>query len=327
MNSSLFLPSRRQALAALCALPFAGGALATPNGYREADGAVRIEGSPLLVDTLRRWNRLFTQANPATRLRALGTGSDSAVPLLTHGVTLVAAMDRPIHPLEAAAYAKINGARPLEILVGYGRAQGDGHTACSLAIYVNRANPLDRLTMRQLAGLLGQGAPDGDLGTWSQLGVASAAAHAARVIALPGTSATGGLVQQHILKKLDFAAASEFVDTPEALLARVAADPWAIGVAPSVPPPRGAKRIALASDDGSRTWQGTVQDIRSGAYPLACPLTLALRRRQDEPLDPLAVAYVRLALSPQGQSALARGPGGYLPLTPEQALAQQGKLA
>lgn len=70
------------------------------------------------------------------------------------------------------------------------------------------------------------------------------------------------------------------------------------------------------------------EDVAAGAYPLSYPLNLYL---WEDPagIDPLAYEYCRLALSRQGQEAVARQTPteeGYVPLSAAHLALQRAKL-
>ena len=85
--------------------------------------------------------------------------------------------------------------------------------------------------------------------------------------------------------------------------------------------------MALAQDADEPFSLGSRDDVASGVYPLRRDLFFYVRQAPDGSLDPVARAYMRLILSPQGQAIIASQPGGYVPLRPETAEAECRKLA
>jgi phosphate transport system substrate-binding protein len=92
----------------------------------------------------------------------------------------------PAEPSQLYLLNKMGGSRPVEISIAGGSYDVKGRSAV-LAVYVNRANPIDRLTIGQLAGIFGEmrnagwkdhlwdGAqargPEKNLRTWGQAGL------------------------------------------------------------------------------------------------------------------------------------------------------------
>jgi phosphate transport system substrate-binding protein len=83
-------------------------------------------------------------------------------------VTAFGPMGREVTWVENVPYSKIVGAKPLEIRVAHGSVD-DRKKANVLALFVNKSNPIDRLTVEQAARIFGAGHPKGDFTQLSQL--------------------------------------------------------------------------------------------------------------------------------------------------------------
>jgi phosphate transport system substrate-binding protein len=82
--------------------------------------------------------------------------------------------------------------------------------------------------------------------------------------------------------------------------------------------------IPLRSSDAAPAVLPDAASIEAGRYPLDRFVYLYLRLAKGAAPDPLAVDYVRLALSDAGQRATAAA--GFIPLNPTQRAAEQQKL-
>ena len=139
-------------------------------GYLLADGSVRIAGTEIMTPLIESLNARFAQSHAGTKFTLSLKGTSTAIPALTHGVTAYGPMGREVTWVENVPYSKIVGAPPLEIRVAHGSVD-DRKKANVLAVFVNKSNPLDRLTVEQAARIFGAGHAKGDLTQWSQLDV------------------------------------------------------------------------------------------------------------------------------------------------------------
>ena len=84
--------------------------------------------------------------------------------------------------------------------------------------------------------------------------------------------------------------------------------------------------VPLSHGRGQRPSRAIRADLIAGRYPLDRYLLIYVRIPPGGRLDPLARDYLRLALSPEGQRAIASGHLGYLPLSIAEAAAERVKL-
>ena len=97
----------------------------------------------------------------------LGGGSGVGIASLIDGNCDMADTSRKMKPDEIERAKANRGAEPKEIIVGYD----------ALAIYVDKDNPLDSISIEELAEIYGE---DGKITKWSQLGVQGRPAGRAR---------------------------------------------------------------------------------------------------------------------------------------------------
>jgi phosphate transport system substrate-binding protein len=295
--------------------------------FVDKDGALRIAGADHVDFIVKRFNAALKDAHPEWTFRIESKGTTSAVPLLTHGVTMFGAMGRAINPLETSAYKKIVGAPPLEIRVAYASNDTSQHLATSLAAYVNRANPLNNLTIEQINRMLSIGNPQGDLSRWGQLGLKGEWAE--RLIHPYGTpefTGFGTYMQKDQLNGLPLAPSYEAYGKTELILERLAADPAGIGIAAIGLENDKIKQLGIIDAKTGAITTGTPGQVADGSYPYGRYLYFYVRREPGKAIDPLVREYLRFVLSRQGQTLIASQPNGYLPLTAKDARAQLAKL-
>ncbi|MDN2676548.1 substrate-binding domain-containing protein [Janthinobacterium sp. SUN033] len=289
-------------------------------------GAAMIGGAEHVASVVGQWNALFAASHPGIVLGFDGKGTSSAVPLLMHDKLLFGAMGRAINPIELVPYRKIVGRDALEIRIAHTASTPGEHLATSLAVYVNRANPLMRLTAAQVSQILSVGNPGGDFSRWGQLGLSGEWRE--RAIHPYGTAAYTGFgdyLQREHFQGRALALNHEELGNTAAITGRIAQDPAGIGVAAlGVQHPQ-LRQVAIVGADGRAT-TGTDEEVVAQRYPYGRYVYLYVRRLPGHAVDPLAKEYLRLVLSREGQAIIAAQPGGYLPLTAAQARAELEKL-
>lgn len=114
-------------------------------------------GSDTMLEVAGAWAEAFDKVQDHIALTVSGGGSGTGIAALIAGDVDIANSSRKLKQKEIDR-AKKHGQDPVEHHVGYD----------AIAIYVHKENPLQQVTMEQLAALFGDG---GDLLTWKQLGV------------------------------------------------------------------------------------------------------------------------------------------------------------
>jgi phosphate transport system substrate-binding protein len=295
--------------------------------YLDAEGNIRIGGAEHVRYIVQRFNQALVKAHPGWRLQDESKGTTSAVPLLTHGVTLFGAMGRGINELETSAYSKIVGTAPLEIRIAYAANDTSQHLATSLAVYVNRANPLTQISALQVTRALTLGNPEGDLSSWGQLGL-SGDWRKRRIhpYGTPEFTGFGTYMQATHLRGRALTPGYEAYGNTEAILARLADDPAGLAVAAIGLENKQIKQLPIHDDQDGGLSTGTEAQVRDGRYPYGRYLYLYLRREPGKAVDPLVREYLRFVLSRQGQEIIAGQPKGYFPLSAQDAKAELAKL-
>ncbi|CAN5317550.1 phosphate ABC transporter substrate-binding protein PstS family protein [soil metagenome] len=298
-------------------------------GFVAPDGTVRIAVADHARHIVERLNALYMRTHPGTRLRIEPLGAASAVPALMFDRTLFGTVGAGIDAIEAVPLRKIAGEAPLGIRIAHSAAQASGDVIASLAVYVHRSNPIERLSPQQVAQAFTLGHPQGDVSSWGQLGLPGQhgdwAMRPVHPVGAPEHTDAGDYLDRHHLQGRPFAVGYEALDSDAAVLRRVAEDPSAIAIAPIGLASAGVRQLAIVAPDGSLS-TGTREEIADGRYPYARPIVFALRRTPGQPPDPMAIEYLRLVLSAEGQQIIASQPRGYVPLTAVQARAELARL-
>ena len=306
------------------------------HGYVMPDGSVRIVGFDDMSGIVARWDAMFSKTHPGIRFTPILKGNGTAIPAITYDMTLFAPEGGGATLLELLPYEKIFGSKKdpvaaLVIRVGHGSA-APGAKMSPLCIIVNKSNPLKSLTQEQVASIFSTGAGTGDTTSWGQLGVTGLDGKPIHPAGLywdayqrPEDPNVGEYMMYRHFGPFPghvFSSNYEQYLRYEDVVSKVAGDPLAIGIVALNKVGKNVKVLSLPALDGNGLSSGSPADLVADRYPYARDLYLYIRRTPGTPLDPLVAEYVRLALSSQGQMAVAEDSKGYLPLNAQDV--QQG---
>lgn len=301
--------------------------LAAQASYLDEQGAIRIGGAEHAQFVIDRFNALFISSHPGLRFADHVKGTTATMPLLTYGRMLFGPMGRSANAAELEAYEKAVGAAPLEIRIAHTSDDAQQEMSYSIGIYVNRANPLERLSASQVARIFTNGNPEGDLSHWGQLGAGGAwKERAIHPYGTPEYTGMGTYMQAGPLQGRAFTPAYEQWGSTETILKRLEQDPAGIAFAAIGHENAALRQLAIVSEDGGGETRGSRQEVAAGSYPYGRYVYFYLRREPGKTLDPVAKEYLRLVLSRQGQEIIASQAGGYIPLSATEVRAELRKL-
>jgi ABC-type phosphate transport system substrate-binding protein len=297
--------------------------LASYRPLRRTSGEINSVGSDGMKTLMDRWMRDFRREQPdvrkGERWEHLGTLNGFHA-LIAHE-TDIAPMGRELWPAETAVYqATLHLKAPLEIRVARGGFNTAQRTTAQ-AIFVNERNPIARITLAQLAAILGQ--PQ-TIARWGQLGLTGEWAPRPISIYTPPQAAPNATSMQIMVLKggawTSAAREGSIADTAAA----IARDPGAIGFGGFEEGGPGLKTLAVAAKDGGAYYEGNAPNASSGRYPLTRYMYIRLNHRPGEPLAPQVSEFLRYILSRQGQEPILYS--GYFPLTADEVKDELAKL-
>lgn len=289
-----------------------------------------------MQDLAEAWARGFEYRHPGSRIRIRHDTRFSAEgfdALMDGRVDCVTYVREPF-AAELAAFKDKFGEAPVLVNVAGGSYATQGGTH-ALAIYVNAANPLRRLTLAQLDAILSKTRHRGaaqEITLWGQLGLdgewANRPIHVYGMIHQRETGNPPGVVnylQHRVL--LDGAFRDDVRvqgDKPgegalEAIVNRVAADPAGIGYSGFAFATPSVRNLALAETDSGPFYTGTPAEVARRDYPLSRRIYLMFKRSPDQSVQPLLREFVLWTLSREGQLAVAADRMRFIPLTATQA--------
>jgi phosphate transport system substrate-binding protein len=293
-------------------------------------GPIRVwghghKGQDYILTLLKAWQDGFRKSHPDARFEDGLDGDASAIGGLYTNTADLAILDREASFIEVDAYQQGTGYDPFRIPVARGSVALPHH-APALVVYVNRANPLDHLSMQQLDGIF-----DADhrlsehrYKTWGDLGLTGDwAAKPIQLYTYNIQSVEVQFFERAALKGsqkfsccLTLFQAKPGMTAEQQIAAALAKDKY--GLALSSGPGPELKAIALSDSKEASPVLPTADAISAGSYPLARTVYIYVNRKPKEPVQANVADFLEYIVSPEGQAIVA-GTGGYLPLSPELA--------
>lgn len=280
-----------------------------------------IIGSDTMDEITLEWVKMFRKAYPhlsvTMEARASGTGYRG----LVDGESQVATVARELLPPEAEAFVKKFGYEATAFRVATGSLGSLGKTAASV-ILVDRDNPIEGLTMAELDAIYSTSRRRGhnDIRTWGDLGLGGK--WNAKPIRLYGLEPPNGIeayFQEIVLLGGEYKNNIAFVhsegDTHAFTVAAqdMARNPGGLTYAMLANLTPNVRPLPLAENAGEPFVAPTVESVYRHTYPLSRFIYIYVNKAPDKPLDPAIKEFLKVVLSYQGQSAVARE-GVFMPL-------------
>lgn len=324
-------------------LPIVDSTLPAYVASNEVGGDIHCAGGNTMQDLAEEWGRLFRlrHRNATVRIRHdTSLSAEGFAELLAGRINCVTFVREPF-ATELSAFEKKFGYPPLVVNVAGGSYATQGGTH-AIAIYVNAANPLNRLTLTQLDAIFSKSLRRGGSGAiteWGQLGLGGEWArrpiHVYSMLRRRDTANPPGImnyIEQRLLRGGDFRddvreqRDSNGEPALAAIVNRIAGDAQGIGFSGFGHAVPGVKSLALAEADGRPYFAGRPQEIASRDYPLSRQIYVMVNRVPGIPLTATMREFLLLALSRDGQQAVTADHMKFMPLTAAQAAAPRAQL-
>ena len=259
--------------------------------------SIQIKGSDTMVNLGQAWAEKYMEKNPEEFLAVTGGGSGTGLASLISGTCDIAMSSRNIKDKEIAL-AKQKGIEPYEIKVAL-----DG-----LAVVVNPKNPVNHLTIDQLAQIF-----TGKITNWKEVG-----GDDQRIVILSRevNSGTHVYFKEHVLRKGDpdskeeFAPSALLLPSSQAIAAEVAGNPSSIGYYGMGYISDQQKAVHIAQNEKEEYIAPTIENVVHGRYPISRPLFLYTN---GQPHD-LVKKFVDFVLSKEGQDIVVAT--DFVPINP-----------
>ena len=275
-------------------------------------------GSDTLNNLMTLWAEDFNSFYPNINIQIQGAGTSTAPPALAEGTSNFGPMSRTMRDSEVAAFEEAHGYPPTMVRVAID----------VLAVYVNRDNPIEGMTIPQVDAVFSSTRRCGhgeDITRWGQLGLDGAWTN--RDITLysrNAVSGTYGYFRQHALCDGDFKDAINEQPGSASVVQGVTESLNGIGYSGIGYLTAGVRAIPLAHDEDSVMAEPSAENAASGDYPLARFLYLYVNKHPNEELQPREREFLRMVLSRQGQEVTVRD--GFIPLPEAVAAQERAKL-
>ncbi len=289
---------------------FVGAALAATALFASASAfsadraLIQNKGSDTLVNVAQAWAEEYKDVNSGVAVAVSGGGSGTGIAAMINGTVDIANASRKMKDKELKK-AKESGQNPVEHVVGYD----------ALAVYLHHDNPIEKLSIDQLARIFGRG---GGVEKWSDMGVkVPGCDDKIVVVSRQNNSGTYAYFQKAVLKTaaekkvidkgkyrmgtLDMHGSKDVVDLVEKT-------PCAIGYSGLAYATDHIKMACIAQETDGACVSPSVSTASDHSYPIARPLFMYTN---GEPKGHIK-EYMDWILSDVGQCILSKK--GYAPV-------------
>ncbi len=310
----------------------AAAMLLAPLAVQAQEQVIRIWGTPAMLGAAERWAEAYEKQHPGMRFEFSMKGSDSAIHGLVGGVADIALMGRANDIVDDNGFSRPKEYHATRIEIATGAVAAPGKSD-AIALLVSADNPLKALTLDQLARIVDCGDQARPITTWGDLGLRGEwADQPIRIHSYDFATRTGLWFQNRVTAKdrrmcwdriAEYRDARRLDGTVAAAADRTGeggrGDRYALVIANAAQAWGGLKALALS--DGGAAVPPTRATVADRSYPLARRTYAFVDRAPGKPLAPHVKAFLKFALSPDGQ-ALLEADKGYLPLDRRTAAAQ-----
>jgi phosphate transport system substrate-binding protein len=343
----------------LCAQSLDG--LPSYHGNNDQFGEIRIWGNETMLPMLTAWELGIHDQQRGLRFADVLPSGAAAIGALYTGVADLGLMGHHSWPMETLAFHEVYGYDPTEIIVATGAYDVPAKMPANI-IYVNRKNPLTKLTVQQLDGIFASQRTGGwqgtqwstasargaekNIRTWGQLGVtgewadkpihpygydlsANSFCLSMQRMAFQGGDMWNPDLHEVALNEVGllFKPGPRPPQGCESIIDALAKDPD--GIAYTAPQcarkSTEVKALALANGANGPFVEPTKENMENRTYPLVESIYIYINRPPGQPVEPKLKAFLTYILSREGQQNVLQD-GGYLPITPEVAQEQLKKL-
>ena len=270
-------------------------------GCGKSSEGVRMVGSDTMVNLAQAWAEKYGKEFPAKKsIQVSGGGSGVGIASLINGTCDLANASREMEPAELQKIKEKYKVDAKEHVVGFD----------ALAVYVHKDNPLDTISIEELAEIYGQ---NGKIDSWSQLGVDSKVLGNDKITraSRQNSSGTYAYFREAVLgKKRDYKLGSIDRSGSKDVIDLVASTPNAIGYSGMGYATPSVKMLRISAKRGQPGVAPTVENAmrKEGRYPITRSLLIYT---VGEP-GGQAKEFLDWIFGPQGQGLV--GELGYVPL-------------
>lgn len=267
-------------------------------GKEAGKSIIQNKGSDTMVNLAQAWAEAYMGIFDTVDVEVTGGGSGTGVAKLINGTVDIANCSRQVKDKEKQQALENTGKEPIEFIVGYD----------ALAVYVHKDNPLDKITIPQLAEIYGE---EGKLAKWDQLGIANSGCKSDKIIRISRQSNSGTYFyfREALLgKDRDFELGSLDLHGSKDVVEVIGRTPCAIGYSGMGYATDHVKMLEVAITSDEPYYAPNLENVIAKTYPIARPLYMY---SLGEPTGE-AKAYLDWILSAEGQKIVEEL--GFVPL-------------
>jgi phosphate transport system substrate-binding protein len=283
-----------------CALGIAVALVTTGSSCRvmRSANSLKITGSDTMVNLAAAWQERYKDVEPEVRIQVKGGGSGVGIAALCSGRIEIATSSRPLKPGEAALAKERTGKTPHEFIVGQD----------ALAIFVHLTNPLDSITIPELAEIYGA---DGTVTQWTDLGANHPTCSDGEIIRISrqNSSGTYAYFKEAVLgKDREYKQGATSQSGSSDVVTLISRTPCAIGYSGMGYQSESVKMLKVAKAKGKPAIAPSKATTQDGSYPVARPLFLYTLGEPEGQVK----RFIEWVMSPDGQKVVERM--GYVPV-------------
>lgn len=270
-------------------------------------GSLKSLGSDTMNNLMTLWSEGFRSMYPNVTIEIEGKGSSTAPPALIQGAAHFGPMSRTMRQAEIDEFERAFGYEPTLLRTG----------TDVLAVYVNKDNPIEGLSLQQLDAIFSntrRGGYSEDIRTWGQLGLTGAWAN--QTVSLYGRNAasgTYGFFKDNALFGGDYKDSVKEQAGSSSVIQGVASERNAIGYSGIGYQTADVRAVPIAPNPGGEYIPAEAEYAYSGEYPLVRFLYIYVNHQPGSEMDPLRREFIRYIFSRQGQTDVMRN--GYFPVS------------
>ena len=278
-------------------------------GYVKVSGVsgnVSSIGSDTLNNLMTLWAEGFRKQYPNVKIQIEGKGSSTVPPALIEGTAQLGPMSRTMKNTEMDAFERKFRYKPTAFPVAID----------ALAVYVNKDNPVQGLTMAQVDAIFSKSRRGGyqeNIQLWKQAGLADGLGNdPISIYGRNSASGTYGFFKEHALKNGDFKDEVKEQPGSASVVQSVSEDQAGIGYSGIGYLTSNVRAVPLAEKEGMPFKEASQQNADNGSYPLWRHLYLYVNKAPNKPLDPIVGEFIKFIYSKEGQQVVVKD--GFFPL-------------
>jgi len=267
-------------------------------GPRGDARTIKVTGSDTMVNLAGAWAAAFKKKHPDISVQVTGGGSGVGIAALSSGKIEIATASRAMKPKELELAKANTGKEPKQIQVGLD----------ALAIYVNKQNPIESISLSALAKIYGEG---GTAKKWQDVGVDNTACRDGQIIAITRENNSGTYVyfREAVLgEKANYQQGLGAQPGSSDVVKLVSNTPCAIGYSGMGYRTNQVKVVKVSKEEGEPGVEPSIESATDGTYPISRPLFIYTL---GEPSGAVQ-EFVKWVLSDEGQEIIKEM--GYVPL-------------